>query len=130
MQRRLKFGWMLRWCYSDTCSPGKCVPLNTSIVISVPQNRYHYRARSFPLKNISDTCFDLQSLLTVTEGFIVGLFFIQAPQKWQCQSISTMFDMKKDIIGISFCSGSLYQMLFFRLFLLVHMIIYLTCISK
>ena len=60
-------------------------------------------------------------ILTVTEGFKVGLFFIQAPQEWMNSKANTkpflnytMFDTKKDIIGISFCSGSLYQMLFYR----------------
>ena len=57
--------------------------------------------------------------LTVTEGFIVGLFFIQAPQEWMKANTKaflnyTMFDTKKDVIEISFCSGSLHQMLFFR----------------
>ena len=73
-------------------------------------------------------CFHLQSLhlqiLTVTEGFIVGLFFIQAPQEWMKANTKaflnyTMFDMKKDVIGISFCPGSLHQMLFFRAVFLV-----------
>ena len=69
-------------------------------------------------------------ILTVTEGFILGLFFIQAPQEWMKANTKaflnyTMFDMKKYIIGISFCSGSLHQMLSFRaIFLLVHMITY------
>ena len=58
-------------------------------------------------------------ILTVTEGFIVGLFFIQAPQEWMKANTKaflnyTMFDTKKDIIGISFCSGSLHQMLSYR----------------
>ena len=53
-------------------------------------------------------CFHLQSLytcmiLTVTEGFIVGLFFIQAPQEWMKANTKaflnyTMFDTKKDVI--------------------------------
>ena len=55
--------------------------------------------------------------LTVTEGFIVGLFFIQAPQEWMKANTKaflnyTIFDMKKYVIRISFCSGSLCQMLF------------------
>ena len=58
-------------------------------------------------------------ILTVTKGFRVGLFFIQAPQEWMKASTKafldyTMFGTKKDVIGISFCSGSLHQMLFFR----------------
>ena len=65
--------------------------------------------------------------LTVTDGFIVGLFFIQTPQEWMKANTKaflnyTMLDMKKDAIGISFCSGSLHfdQMLSFRaIFLLV-----------
>ena len=71
-------------------------------------------------------------ILTVTEGFIVGLFYIQAPQEWIKANTKaflnyTRFDTKKDVIGISFCSGSLHEMLSFRaIFLLVHcMIIYL-----
>ena len=53
----------------------------------------------------------------VTEGFIVGLFFIQAPQEWMKANTKaflnyTIFDMKKYVIRISFCSGSLCQMLF------------------
>ena len=70
-------------------------------------------------------------ILIVTEGFIVGLFFIQAPQEWMKANTKaflnytkaflnyTMFDMKKDVIGISFCPGSLHQMLFFRAVFLV-----------
>ena len=58
-------------------------------------------------------------ILTVIEGFIVGLFFIQAPQEWMKADTKaflnyTMFDTKKDIIELSFCSGSLHQMLIFR----------------
>ena len=58
-------------------------------------------------------------ILTVIEGFIVGLFFIQAPQEWMKANTKaflnyTMFDTENDLIGISFCSGSLHQMLFFR----------------
>ena len=78
-------------------------------------------------------CFRLKAytcmILTVTEGFILGLFFIQAPQEWMKANTKaflnyTMFDTKKDVIGISFCSGSLHQMLFFRaIFLLVYKII-------
>ena len=69
-------------------------------------------------------------ILTVTEGFIVGLLFIQAPQELMKANTKTflnytMFDTKKDVMGISFCSGSLHQMLLFRaIFLLVRMIIY------
>ena len=83
-------------------------------------------------------CFHLQSLhlhdiLTVTEGFILGLFFIQAPHlEWVKANTKTflnynMFDTKKDATGISFSSGSLHQKLFFTaiFLLLVHMIIYL-----
>ena len=67
----------------------------------------------------------------ILTGFIVGLFFIQAPQEWMKANTKaflnyTMFDMKKDVIGISFCSGCLHQMLFSRaILLLIHMIIYL-----
>ena len=70
-------------------------------------------------------------ILTVTEGFIVDLFFIQAPQERMKANTKaflnyTMFDTKSDVIGISFCSGSLHQMLCLRaIFLLVHMVIYL-----
>ena len=57
-------------------------------------------------------------ILTVIEGFIVGLFFIQAPQEWMKANTKaflnyTMFDTENDVIGISFCSGSLHQ-IFFR----------------
>ena len=46
-------------------------------------------------------------ILTVTEGFIVGLFFIQAPQEWMKANTKaflnyTMFDTKKDVIGNQF----------------------------
>ena len=120
---------------SDMCSPGEmCAPKHIFLVISVPQADIT-RVRSFPCRNISDMCFHLQSLhlqiLTVTEGFIVGLFFIQAPQEWMKANTKaflnhTMFDMKKDDIGISFCSGSVSSLFFRIIFLLVHMIYHMT----
>ena len=59
-------------------------------------------------------------ILTVTERYIMGLFFIQA--RWRT-SISQLYYVWYDI-EINFCSGSLHY--FFRvIFLLVHVIIYL-----
>ena len=88
-----------------------CAPKHISLVISVPQTDIT-RVRCSPCKNISDMCFHLQSLHlpdTVTEVFIVGLFFIQAPQEWTKANTKaflnyTMFDTKKDIIGINLIS--------------------------
>ena len=64
-------------------------------------------------------------ILTVTEGFMLDLFFIQSPQELMKANTKaflnyTMFDTKKDSIGISFCSGSLHQMLCFRAIFLLH----------
>ena len=98
-----------------------CAPKHISLYI--PQTEFT-RVKSFPFAKTSVICVSIFKaytcmIFTVTEGFIVGLFFIQAPQEWMKANTKaflnyTMFDTKKDIIGISFCSGSLYQMLFFR----------------
>ena len=89
---------------SDICSP----------------TRYHW-GQEFPLAKTSVICVSVFKnltcmILTVTEGFIVGLFFIQAPQEWMKANTEaflnyTMFDMKKDNIGISFCSSSIHYFL-------------------
>ena len=75
--------------------------------ISVPQTEI----TEFPLAKCVSifkayTCM----ILTVTEGFIAGVFFIRASQEWMKANTKaflnyTVFNMKKDIIGISFCSS-------------------------
>ena len=60
-------------CYSDMCSPE---PLQKHQSV--------------------DICFHLQSLhlqiLTVIEGIIVGLFFIQEPQEWMKANTKAFFN--------------------------------------